>query len=73
MASREVCRSSLLTKQCLLPPLAGSACAVRRDLTSGHKIGGRSKALGMLTMHEEIVVHVDLMFVVMEPSHQARH
>jgi polyisoprenoid-binding protein YceI len=27
-----------------------------------YKIGGLSKALGMLRMHEEIVVHVDLLF-----------
>jgi polyisoprenoid-binding protein YceI len=37
-----------------------------------YKIGGLSKALGMLKMHEEIVVHVDLMFGAMEPAHQAR-
>jgi len=35
-----------------------------------YKIGGLSKALGMLKMHEEIVVHVDLMFGA-EPSQQA--
>jgi hypothetical protein len=27
-----------------------------------YKIGGLSKMLGMLKMHEEIVVHVDLTF-----------
>jgi polyisoprenoid-binding protein YceI len=35
-----------------------------------YKIGGLSKALGMLKMYEQIVVHVDLMFGA-EPSHQA--
>jgi polyisoprenoid-binding protein YceI len=35
-----------------------------------YKIGGLSKALGMLKMHENIVVHLDLMFGA-EPSQQA--
>jgi polyisoprenoid-binding protein YceI len=34
-----------------------------------YKIGGLSKALGMLKMHEEIVVHLDLMFG--DPSPQS--
>jgi polyisoprenoid-binding protein YceI len=37
-----------------------------------YKIGGLSKALGMLKMDEKIVVHVDLTFGPMRPSHQAR-
>lgn len=36
-----------------------------------YKIGGLSKALGMLKMHEKIVVHVDLTFGPVESSHQA--
>jgi polyisoprenoid-binding protein YceI len=36
-----------------------------------YKIGGLSKALGMLKMHEEIVIHVDLTFGPMKPSQQA--
>jgi polyisoprenoid-binding protein YceI len=36
-----------------------------------YKIGGLSKALGMLKMHEEIVVHVDLTFGAASPQ-QAR-
>lgn len=35
-----------------------------------YKIGGLSKALGMLKMHEEIVVHLDLTFGA-EPSREA--
>jgi hypothetical protein len=35
-----------------------------------YKIGGLSKALGMLKMYEEIVVHVDLTFGA-KPSQQA--
>jgi polyisoprenoid-binding protein YceI len=37
-----------------------------------YKIGGLSKALGMLKMHEKIVVHLDLTFGTMEPARQAR-
>jgi polyisoprenoid-binding protein YceI len=36
-----------------------------------YKIGGLSKALGILKMHEKIVVHLDLTFGPAEPSHQA--
>jgi hypothetical protein len=36
-----------------------------------YKIGGLSKALGMLKMHEKIVVHVDLTFGPVKSSHQA--
>lgn len=36
-----------------------------------YKIGGLSKALGMLKMHEEIVVHIDVTFGPMKPSQQA--
>jgi polyisoprenoid-binding protein YceI len=36
-----------------------------------YKIGGLSKAFGMLKMHEKIVVHVDLTFRSAEPAHQA--
>lgn len=36
------------------------------------KIGGLSKALGMLKMHEEILVHVDLLFVSAPKSPSAR-
>jgi hypothetical protein len=50
-----------------------SAFAARRYSTSRTtRLGGLSSALGMLKMQEEIVVHVDLMFGAMEPSHQAR-
>lgn len=35
-----------------------------------YKIGGLSKALGMLKMHEEIVAHLDLMFGTTEPPRQ---
>ena len=37
-----------------------------------YKIGGLSKAFGMLKMHEKIVVHVDLTFGPAQPAHQAR-
>ncbi len=37
-----------------------------------YKIGGLSKAFGMLKMDEKIVVHVDLTFGPAEPAHQAR-
>ena len=37
-----------------------------------YKIGGLSKALGMLKMHEKIVVHLDLTFGTTEPARQAR-
>jgi polyisoprenoid-binding protein YceI len=37
-----------------------------------YKIGGLSKAFGMLKMHEKIVVHVDLTFGSAKPAHQAR-
>jgi polyisoprenoid-binding protein YceI len=36
-----------------------------------YKIGGLSKALGMLRMHEKIVVHVDLTFRSADPPDQA--
>ena len=36
-----------------------------------YKIGGLSKAFGMLKMHEKIVVHVDLTFGPAQPAHQA--
>jgi polyisoprenoid-binding protein YceI len=36
-----------------------------------YKIGGLSKALGMLKMDEKIVVHVDLTFGPAMPAHQA--
>jgi hypothetical protein len=36
-----------------------------------YKIGGLTKALGMLKMYEQIVIHVDLTFGPTEPSHQA--
>jgi polyisoprenoid-binding protein YceI len=36
-----------------------------------YKIGGLTKALGMLKMYEEIVVHVDLTFGTTERSNQA--
>lgn len=36
-----------------------------------YKIGGLSKALGMLKMHEEIVVHIDLTFAASAPAGQA--
>ena len=35
-----------------------------------YKIGGLSKALGLLKMHEEIVIHIDLLFGA-APSQQA--
>lgn len=36
-----------------------------------YKIGGLTKMLGMLKMHEEIAVHVDLVFGATDPSPQA--
>jgi hypothetical protein len=36
-----------------------------------YKIGGLSKGLGLFKMHEEIVVHVDLVFAAV-PSEQAK-
>jgi polyisoprenoid-binding protein YceI len=36
-----------------------------------YKIGGLSKAFGMLKMHEKIVVHVDLTFGPAQPAQQA--
>jgi polyisoprenoid-binding protein YceI len=38
-----------------------------------YKIGGLSKALGMLKMDEKILVHVDLMFGAATRSPQALH
>jgi len=38
-----------------------------------YKIRGLSKALGILKMHEKIVVHLDLTFGSAESSHQALH
>ena len=37
-----------------------------------YKIGGLSKALGMLKMHEKIVIRLDLAFGPAQPSQQAR-
>jgi polyisoprenoid-binding protein YceI len=38
-----------------------------------YKIGGLSKALGMLKMDEKILVHVDLLFGAATDSPQALH
>jgi hypothetical protein len=36
-----------------------------------YEIGGLTKMMGMLRMHEEIVVHVDLVFEAAAPANQA--
>jgi polyisoprenoid-binding protein YceI len=66
-----VTREATIPASVVFSPEAIRVRGATRLNLKDYKIGGLSKALGMLKMHEEIVIHVDLTFGPMKPSQQA--
>jgi polyisoprenoid-binding protein YceI len=66
-----VTREATIPASVVFSPEAIRVRGATRLNLKDYKIGGLSKALGMLKMHEEIVVHIDVTFGPMKPSQQA--